>query len=53
MRKKKMLKQRMAGLGMILIGILCPVMTGDGTISVFVFPAGFGLLLAQKPVEYY
>lgn len=54
-RKKRdviyFLKQRLCGLALVLIGILCPVVLGgDATVSLFTIPVGIFLLITRQKV---
>ena len=45
------LKQRLCGLLLIIIGIICPMIDGDATFSFIVaFPLGIWLLVTKKRV---
>lgn len=54
-KKKKLaiyyLKQKLCGLAMIGVGIVCPMIDGDATVSIAIaFPVGFWLLLTKERV---
>lgn len=45
------IKQRLCGIAMFVIGIICPIiLDGDATFSLFAVPMGIGLLLTNKQV---
>lgn len=45
------IKQRLCGVVMFVIGIICPIIfDGDATFSLFAVPIGIGLLVTNKQV---
>ena len=45
------IKQRLCGVVMFVIGIICPIiLDGDATFSLFAVPMGIGLFLTNKQV---
>ena len=45
------IKQRLCGVAMFVIGIICPIiLDGDATFSLFAVPMGIGLLVTNKRV---
>lgn len=50
-RRIYFLKQRLSGLLMLMIGIICPIVfDGDATFSLFAMPMGIGLFVTKQRV---
>ena len=50
-RRIYFLKQRLCGLLMMIIGIICPIVfDGDATFSLLALPMGIGLLVTKQRV---
>lgn len=44
------LKQKLCGLLMFGIGVICPMIDGDATVSLVIIPLGIGLLVTKNRV---
>ena len=40
-------KQKLIGLACIALGIITPILMGEGTLSILIIPLGIGLILAK------
>ena len=50
-RRLYFLKQRVCGLLMMVIGIICPIVfDGDASVSLFAIPLGIGLIVTKHQV---
>lgn len=50
---KRMLKQKLIGLVLIAIGILCPIVCeGDATASLLIVPMGLMVLFTREDILY-
>ena len=46
-----MLKQKLIGIAAVLFGVGMIAVTGDGTLSVFLFVVGFGAIFSREKIE--
>lgn len=52
-RMRRMIKQKLIGLSLIAIGILCPIVfEGDATASLLVVPMGLMVLFTREDILY-
>lgn len=47
-RQKYFLKQKLFGIGLIAIGILLMILSGDGSATIIIFPIGLMLIFSKK-----
>ncbi len=51
MQQLNLYEQKLAGLALLLLGILTPIITSDVTFSVIAIPAGISLLLSKEIIQ--